>query len=140
MTSAVWRDSKEATRSEGIAPSDRLIRFPACRSIMADPVTTEMAIGVFWRLVSLLVAVTTTSSRVAPVSSATSAAKAGVARRPARQVQAAVVIRCFIVFPGSGPFRRPGGGRLQRLQGPPGAQFASDGRLMGTVSDSCPTF
>ena len=66
MVSADWRASNVATRSEGTVPSPRLIRLSTCRSASACVLSTEIEIGVFCRLVSRRVAVTTISDRPSP--------------------------------------------------------------------------
>ncbi len=69
--SADWRASKVATRRLGIDPSPRSSRLEAWRLASACALATLIAIGVRWRLVETLVAVTTITSRplVAPFGS-----------------------------------------------------------------------
>ncbi|WP_446741190.1 hypothetical protein [Sphingomonas sp. H160509] len=75
IVSADWRASNVATRNDGTAPSARSYRLWTWRSVSAWLLSTLIAIGVFCRFVSRLVAVTTISPR--PVWSAGSAVAGG---------------------------------------------------------------
>ena len=88
MVSADCRASKVAMRRPGTEPSPRSSRLWTCRSASAWELTTEIAMGVFWRSVSRFIAVTTISERpVAAMASLDAAAwvcdQAGEAIAPA---------------------------------------------------------
>src|SRR5689334_17187530 len=61
--SADWRASNVATRRLGIDPSPSESRLDAWRSVSACVLATLIAIGVFWRFASRLVAVTMIAPR-----------------------------------------------------------------------------